>query len=796
VSPKTGMGQPPVGSLRIGFQDYLPCHRYEYVSVECIANRIALRKKCGMKKFLRSPVVNGLWLFFTYAWTSIPALAEIPAGYYANASGKTGSALKSALHSIIAGHTKKTYTEAWELIKETDEDPANANNVILLYTGRSQEKEYRDHGYSWDYTQYDGGDGEYNESWNREHVWAKSHGFPSESDTAYSDLHHLRPADRTVNSSRNNKDFDNGGTLHPETQDCYTDDDSWEPRDEVKGDIARMVFYMVVRYDPGIHSDDSEYDLELVDSTGMDLGLPPGRPVLGKLSTLLAWHEADPVDSFEQNRNEVIYGYQGNRNPFIDHPEYAAQIWNDALQAPTNLTASNVTTNSLTLSWADNASDETGFYVYRNDSRISTLDANATNVAVTGLTGSTTYNFKVSAYKITTESDKASLDVTTGGSGNLIITGIFDGPRTGGLPKGVELYAINDIADLSAYGIGSSFNGAASSGEDFTLSGSASAGQFLTVSYESTEFNNWFSSPPTFTSSAANINGDDVIELFYQSTAIDVYGVLGVDGTGEAWEYMDGWAYSKNDREVSTTFNSADWTFSGINALDGESTNSSASSPVPLGTFTYSDGSLPVVLSTWQANSSDGCVKLTWITESEIENQGFILERRSDAKGWTEIASFDKNVELVGQGSTTSRTVYTYFDIAVEAGHSYEYCLSDMDYRGNLTRHAIRQVSVREEEEDTRPSKVTLYPVYPNPFNPQVSIAFSLLEPIADLSLEIFDLHGMRVWFQDLGGYSQGVHHLDWDGKDTEGKPLPSGTYLIRLSGVQTMHLQRVTLIR
>ena len=142
--------------------------------------------------------------------------AAIPEGYYNSASGKSGQELQSALHKIIRGHIPKTYDDVWTCLEQTDEDPLNSNNVILLYTGRSQEKEYRDQGTSVDYSQYDGGEGIYNDSWNREHVWPKSHGFPDESDTAYTDIHHLRPADRTVNSSRGTKDFSWGDTWHDE----------------------------------------------------------------------------------------------------------------------------------------------------------------------------------------------------------------------------------------------------------------------------------------------------------------------------------------------------------------------------------------------------------------------------------------------------------------------------------------------------------------------------------------------------------------------------------------------------
>ncbi|MDK2977271.1 MAG: hypothetical protein PWP06_1746 [Candidatus Marinimicrobia bacterium] len=177
----------------------------------------------------------------------------------------------------------------WTSLEQTDEDPLNSSNVILLYTGRSQEKEYRDQGTSVDYSQYDGGDGIYNDSWNREHVWPKSHGFPDETDTAYTDIHHLRPADRTVNSSRGTKDFSWGDTWHDEATECKVSDTAWEPRDAVKGDVARMIFYMSVRYE-----NTGEYNLEMVDFIPTD----EYTPSLGEKSTLLQWHQSDNEDGF------------------------------------------------------------------------------------------------------------------------------------------------------------------------------------------------------------------------------------------------------------------------------------------------------------------------------------------------------------------------------------------------------------------------------------------------------------------------------------------------------------------
>jgi endonuclease I len=227
-----------------------------------------------------------------------------PAGYYDAAAGRTGSALRSALHGIIDDHTGVSYETVWTALRETDEDPGNPNNVIELYSGTSIAKNDN------------GGDPD---DWNREHTWAQSHGGFGTTTGPGTDLHHLRPTDVTVNSTRGNKDFDTGGSPVHQCSDCFTDADSFEPADHAKGDVARMLFYMAVRYE----GDDGWPNLELNDSTANG-----SVPLHGKYSVLLAWHAADPVSASERRRNEIIYtDWQGNRNPFIDHPEWADQIW-------------------------------------------------------------------------------------------------------------------------------------------------------------------------------------------------------------------------------------------------------------------------------------------------------------------------------------------------------------------------------------------------------------------------------------------------------------------------------------
>ncbi len=224
--------------------------------------------------------------------------------YYASAVGKSGTALRSSLHSIIRTQTVLTYDQVWTALKDTDQDPANSDNVIEIYSGRSIAKS-------------DNGGGV--DQWNREHVWAKSHGNFGTANGPGTDVHHLRPEDVTVNSDRGNLDFDNGGSAVSQCPDCWRDGDSFEPRDAVKGDVARMIFYMAIRYE----GDDGWADLEPNDAVGNG-----SAPAIGRLAVLKAWSAGDPPDAFERRRNQVIYDtWQHNRNPFIDHPEWVASIW-------------------------------------------------------------------------------------------------------------------------------------------------------------------------------------------------------------------------------------------------------------------------------------------------------------------------------------------------------------------------------------------------------------------------------------------------------------------------------------
>ena len=182
----------------------------------------------------------------------------------------------------------------------------------------------------------------------------------------------------------------------------------------------------------------------------------------------------------------------------------------------------------------------------------------------------------------------------------LVITGIYDVDLSGGLPKGCELFACDAIPDLSVYGLGSANNGGGSDGEEFTFPAVAvDGGTFLYVASEATSFQTWFGFAPDYTIDAMVINGDDAIELFCQGLVFDTFGDIGMDGTGQPWEYADGWAKRLTETGPDgSTFVLADWSFSGPGALDRESDNATAVTPFPLGNF-LCDPAIPTEDAIW-----------------------------------------------------------------------------------------------------------------------------------------------------------------------------------------------------
>ena len=251
--------------------------------------------------------------------------AQVPTGYYDNASGKDGDELKTALHNIIKNHTVVSYGGLLDAFAYTDCKPNG--KIWDIYSNIE---------YS-----LGGNCGTYDEEgdcWNREHTWPQS--WFNEKSTPRSDLFHVYPTDGYVNGQRSNYPYGevnnptytsgNGSKLGPCVTPGYTGK-VFEPIDEYKGDIARSYFYMSVRY----AGEDSGW--------GTSAMTNKSEIKAWAMTMLLRWSDEDPVSQKEIDRNNAVFGYQGNRNPFIDHPEYARMIW-DPNYTPTSSYAITCTT--------------------------------------------------------------------------------------------------------------------------------------------------------------------------------------------------------------------------------------------------------------------------------------------------------------------------------------------------------------------------------------------------------------------------------------------------------------------
>lgn len=227
--------------------------------------------------------------------------------YYNNINSHlTGTALRAELETLITS-THNTRVNSYDNLKsqfmKTDVDPATGQGLLWFYTGTKV-------------SSYAGSPS------NREHVWPKDGGaaFPEKTGPGC-DLQHLRPTDTQLNSTRGSLSFDeikggsvvkeNGSTSYANL--CYKSGSFFYPGEGYRGATARILFYVQTRWG-------TQYNLEFVDSAGH-------CKTIGKISTLLKWHLEEPPTESEIYRNQKAYEIQGNRNPFVDHPEYATAIY-------------------------------------------------------------------------------------------------------------------------------------------------------------------------------------------------------------------------------------------------------------------------------------------------------------------------------------------------------------------------------------------------------------------------------------------------------------------------------------
>ncbi|MCP4657287.1 MAG: hypothetical protein GY856_17900 [bacterium] len=267
-------------------------------------------------------------------------VTRIPVGdYYAGVDDSDGATLRGALHEIIDDHIRFAYssslTDTWDILEQADQDPVDPDYVLTVYKNA-------------DYLKEGGG----NSYYNREHSWPNTYGFTDNGtdNQPFTDCFHLFISDIAYNSDRGSESF---GTCNLACAELGTDvnhgqgggagiypgNSSWSTGSgatgtfEVwhlrRGDLARALLYLDLRYAGGTHgvTGIAEPDLILTDDTGLMQSGNLSVAYMARLAVLLEWHRLDPVDARDRRRNEVIYSYQGNRNPFIDHPEWVSCVF-------------------------------------------------------------------------------------------------------------------------------------------------------------------------------------------------------------------------------------------------------------------------------------------------------------------------------------------------------------------------------------------------------------------------------------------------------------------------------------
>jgi endonuclease I/chitodextrinase len=343
----------------------------------------------------------------------------------------TGIQLKNALAAkIIATHTALPYTsgapDVWDATKATDENPANTSEVILFYGWENGEDQDITNDFSRDKNLQDTGSGE-DFVWNREHVFPKSLANPilnTDEPGPATDAHHLRAADRSRNSARNNRKYGRGTGNSDFSADTFpglsgANTNAWYPGDEWKGDAARMIMYMYMHYG------------EVCLPTAVGVGSKEFTPD-EMIDLFLEWNVEDPVSDIEIARNTYHENNsnnaaQGSRNPFIDNPYLATRIWGgnsaedrwgiytgsdtEAPTTPTEVTLSNIALTSITVSWTastDNV-NVSGYNVYVDD--VLTAQTSNSSTTISNLNTNTTYSFTVIARDIINNLSNASTPI-------------------------------------------------------------------------------------------------------------------------------------------------------------------------------------------------------------------------------------------------------------------------------------------------------------------------------------------------------------------------------------------------
>lgn len=757
---------------------------------------------------------------FITALMGVRLLGQTPIATYYNGINTSSVSFVTDLESRIRSpYTKISYDQFDETNVtnfEAQPDGSGGFNVTCVYTG-----------YQYNYT------GTF--AWgvmSREHTWCHSW-MPTYSSTSgeeYSDQHHLFPTHQNnANGRRSNHPLGVVSTISYQYLDGKLGTNAlgqtvYEPRDQQKGDAARALLYMALRYDD---VNGYNWDFNWLNT----VRLPSLSEAPQDLDLLLLWHQNDPPDAWEIARNDYIETVQGNRNPFVDHPEYVTYInFGDMSYAGsvtlaveptnyvTNFAASSVTSNSIQLNWTDAApgsqtpsgyliiastsasiTSPTDGAVYANDLDLSdgigkiNVDFSAADVyTFTNLSGATQYYFKMFSYNGTGSSINYKTDGTvpsvndltsasTGSSalsaGDILIIGFnMDDP---------DEFAFVPLVDLAG-GVVINFtdNGWLSSGSlrtgEGTIAwtapgGGVTHGTIVTVTTTTTTSG----SISTSGSFALSASGDQILAYTGSSSSPNFLYAINDDST--AWHQT---AYASNASALPTGLTDGISAVA-INEIDnavysGTISSDKAQLRLDVGTNSNWSGSdatrqtmptgqwaLPVELESFGGKYLGGTINLFWRTATEINNYGFEIERIRKEEfgnvGWLKIGFVN------GVGNSNSPKDYTFRDMSATSG-AYHYRLKQIDNDGQFTYS--KEVEVELES----PTAYALEQNYPNPFNPTTTLEFSLPEA-ARISIKLYDILGRELITLLEGNYSSGFHRYVFDASK-----LASGAYVYQLN--------------
>ncbi len=627
---------------------------------------------------------------------------SVPTGYYDTVDLTNATTLRNSLHNIIKDHVRFAYTststDTWDILEQADEDPSNPNDILDLYRNASYPKQ--------------GGGNTY---YQREHTWPKSYGFPNDNSTnyPYTDCHHLFLCDGGYNGSRSNKPYrfcdasctekptlltdgvGGGSGVYPGnsnwTSGSYTQG-TWEVWQDRRGDVARALFYMDVRYEGGTNGNSGapEPDLILTDDEALidasNTGSNESVGYMGMLSVLLEWNQEDPVDAKEEHKNDVVYSYQGNRNPFVDHPDWVGCIFGGNCSggdvtspaAPTGLVAT-AGDGSVDLDWTDNTEgDLDGYHVYRATgvggpfSRIDPALLSSSTYQDSGLSNGTTYYYQVTAVDLSgNESAPSTTQSATpqgGGSGGGIAW-INEFHYDNASTDTGEFVEIAGTAGTSLSGwsvVGYNGNGGGTY-QTVALSGTLpdQASGFGTLSFAFTGMQN--GSPDGLALVDAS---NQVVEfLSYEGTFTATDGpALGMSSTDVGVSESSSTPVGDSLQRTGSGTAAAEFTWTGPLGESPGQVNAGQSFGGPPPDTTPPDAPTGLV-----ATAGDGVVDLDWADNTEGDLNGYnVLRSTSSGGGYT-----------VLNGSLLSSSLYT--DTSVSNGTTYYYVVQALDMVGNAS---------------------------------------------------------------------------------------------------------------